>query len=228
MFFKYTTGLRNPLDPRRTAFSYHCHDGHNRFFSYFGRLLFYLHFRFQSLLMTFCATTKSAKHGVTWRGGMNENYTMHIQSDSGFLLLLLFLLFLFTTITQGKKDSRLGGAGAFGVLFLYLGSARIVVERASGVFVGYTTPRNWVWELLLLLPHLSLSFFRILNHLTFSFLVSYHIQSLCWSLLIMLVLGHGLALWKNTSCSSLHNIVLFHLKYCNICLSDCLLTWIVC
>lgn len=45
----------------------------------------------------------------------------------------------------------------------------------------------------------------------FSFLVSYHIQSLCWSLLIMLVLGHGLALWKNTSCSSIYNIILFHL-----------------
>jgi len=62
-----------------TAFSYHCHEKGIIGFIFFSHCIYGLFF-IQPLLMFLC----NKAHGVILSGGngMNENHTMHIQSDS--------------------------------------------------------------------------------------------------------------------------------------------------
>lgn len=124
--------------------------------------------------------------------GMNENHTMHIQSDSltcraqayiythawGFCLLCCLQFFLFfTTLTQGKKGFMAGRCGnSVSLLFEFMvWQQQIVVERARrSLIVGYTKILG-TGSLFLLF-----SLFRISCQL-FLFLSLTDFLSLCWS-----------------------------------------------
>ena len=137
-----------------TAFSYSCHEK-----GIIGLLSYSLHFRTfvftKPLLMFLC----NKAHGVIlWGNGMNENHTMHIQSDSltfgaqayisrmlGVLTCSLFTIpfsCCLRLFTQGKKGFHGRSGGRFGVFVFELwfghNNRRRRASEKESLIVGYT------------------------------------------------------------------------------------------
>lgn len=143
----------------------------------------------------FFATKRTVLHLVGW---MNENHTMHIQSDSltfgrrhifsaclGFCFCCLQSFSSCLRLShRERKVSWLVGAEIRCLCYLSYGLATIVVERARGVFiVGYTTCRGDSGTLGVVF---AVSLFRISCHFPFPFFTD---SLSLLVLLIMLVSG---------------------------------------